>query len=56
MLMTQPSRLASDPDTVRGVTTKLMQAARFVLLQPADALKIFIKAVPALRAAGVPSD
>ncbi len=50
-LMTQPARLASDPDTVRGITTGLMKAARFVLLQPADALKIFIKAVPEIALA-----
>jgi ABC-type nitrate/sulfonate/bicarbonate transport system substrate-binding protein len=46
MLMTQAARLTADPDTVRGITTGLMKAARFVLLDPDAALKIFLKAVP----------
>lgn len=46
MLMTQSDRLTQDPDTVRAVAKGLMQAAKYVLLNPADALKIFIKAVP----------
>lgn len=46
MLMTQASRVASDPDTVQAVTTGLMQAVRFVLLDPDGALKILLKAVP----------
>ncbi len=50
-LMTQPARLTSDPATVRGIATGLMQAARFVLLQPADALKIFVNAVPEIALA-----
>ena len=47
-LMTQAARLKSDPDTVRGITTGLMRAAKFVLLDPDAALTIFMKAVPEL--------
>ena len=46
MLMTQSGRLTADPETVRGITKGLMQAARFVLLEPDAALKVFLKAVP----------
>jgi len=46
MLMTQATRLTSDPETVHGITNGLMKAARFVLLDPDAALKIFLKAVP----------
>ncbi len=46
MLMTQAARLTQDPDTVRAVTTGLMQATRHVLLEPDTALKTFMKAVP----------
>lgn len=48
MLMTQAARLTADPETVTGITTGLMKAARFVLLDPDAALKIFMKAVPEL--------
>lgn len=51
MLMTQSARLTADPKTVHGIATGLMQAARFVLLQPDAALKIFLKAVPELQLA-----
>ena len=46
MLMTQSARLTQDPDTVRAVTTGLMQATKHVLLEPDAALKTFMKAVP----------
>ncbi len=46
MLMTQAARLTQEPETVRAVTTGLMQAARHVLLEPEAALKTFLKAVP----------
>ena len=45
-LMTQPARLASDRTTAEGMVRGLMKATRFTLLQPDDALKIFLKAVP----------
>ena len=46
MLMTQAARLTQDPDTVRAITTGLMQATKHVLLEPDTALKTFLKAVP----------
>jgi ABC-type nitrate/sulfonate/bicarbonate transport system substrate-binding protein len=51
MLMTQSARLTSDPDTVRGITSGLMKAARYVLLEPEAALKVFLKAVPEIELA-----
>ena len=50
-LMTQAARLTQDPDTVRAITTGLMQATRHVLLEPDAALKTFIKAVPEIALA-----
>jgi ABC-type nitrate/sulfonate/bicarbonate transport system substrate-binding protein len=45
-LMTQPDRLAADPKLAEGMVRGLMKATRFTLLQPDDALKIFLKMVP----------
>ena len=45
-LMTQPARLASERTVAEGMVRGLMKATRFTLLQPDDALKIFLKAVP----------
>ena len=45
-LMTQPGRLASERGVAEGMVRGLMKATRFTLLQPEDALKIFLKAVP----------
>jgi ABC-type nitrate/sulfonate/bicarbonate transport system substrate-binding protein len=45
-LMTQPERLSSEPKVAAGMVRGLMRATKFTLLQPEDALKIFLKAVP----------
>ena len=45
-LMTQPARLAGDKAVAEGMVRGLMRATKFTLLQPDDALKIFLKAVP----------
>ncbi|MEJ1975818.1 MAG: ABC transporter substrate-binding protein [Acetobacteraceae bacterium] len=45
-VMTQPSRLASEPKVAAGIVNGLMQATRFTLLQPDDALRIFFDQVP----------
>lgn len=56
MLMTQTPRLTSDPEMVHGITTGLMRAAKFVLLQPDAALQIFLKAVPEIQLAANGTD
>ena len=46
VLMTQPARLTAEPAVAQGMVRGLMKATRFTLLQPDDALKTFLKAVP----------
>lgn len=45
-LMTQPQRLAEEPDVCQAVVTGLAKAIRFCLLQPDQALDIFFRQVP----------
>ncbi len=45
-VMTQKDRAASDPRTTQGVVNGLMKAQKFTLLNPAEALRIFARAVP----------
>lgn len=45
-VMTQRDRAASDPRTTQGIVTGLMKAQKYTLLNPEEALRIFIRAVP----------
>jgi NitT/TauT family transport system substrate-binding protein len=45
-LMTQPARLAAEPELCGAMADGLLQAVKFVLLEPEEAIKIFFKEVP----------
>lgn len=50
-LMTQPGRLAADPQLCAAMAEGLMQAHKFVLLEPEESAKIFFKEVPEIALA-----
>ncbi|WP_149538884.1 ABC transporter substrate-binding protein [Siccirubricoccus phaeus] len=45
-VMTQKERAEKDPRTTQAMVTGLMKAQKFTLLNPEEALRIFIRAVP----------
>jgi ABC-type nitrate/sulfonate/bicarbonate transport system substrate-binding protein len=45
-VMTQRERAERDPETTQGIVTGLMQAQKFMLLNPEESLRIFARAVP----------
>jgi len=45
-LLTRPEVLQSDPKTCQAMAEGIMKAARFSLLQPDDAVSLFLKQVP----------
>lgn len=53
-LMTQPDRIAKDPEACQGIADGIAQAMHFCLLNPDKSLEIFFKQVPeaALTATG----
>ena len=50
-LMTQPGRLAAEPELCAAMAEGLMQAHKFVLMEPEETAKIFFKEVPEMALA-----
>jgi NitT/TauT family transport system substrate-binding protein len=50
-LMTQPARIADEPQLCAAVTDGLLQGLRATLLDPAEATKVFFKQVPEMALA-----
>ncbi|HEX3952733.1 MAG TPA: ABC transporter substrate-binding protein [Stellaceae bacterium] len=51
-LMTQPNRVAAEPELCAAVTAGLLEGLKATLLDPAEAMKVFFKQVPEMALAG----